>query len=44
MSEARSAYLVPLVAAAIGLAGGLLGAHFGAEATITIQREQARED
>jgi hypothetical protein len=43
VSKDRANYLVPLLAAAIGLAGGLLGAHFGAEATITTQREQAHE-
>ncbi len=44
MSKVRGEYVVALLAAAIGLAGGLLGAHFGAAATITTQREQAREN
>lgn len=36
--------LVPLLSAAIGLGGGLLGAYLGAHATIVTQRESARED
>lgn len=41
---ARSRVVVPLIAALLGLGGGLAGAYLGARATITTQREQSRED
>jgi hypothetical protein len=39
-----ASWVIPLVAAVLGLAGGLAGAYLGARATVTTQRDEARDN